>query len=250
MPTAMANEVSGDNDSAAISILVADDDASTLLYLDTSLRALGCVVTAVNDRDDALRLAREQPFDLLLLDCRMPRGGAESILQALAREPDNACAHSIFIATTADVDEPTRTHLRNAGFVDVLEKPCTADNLKALINRVGHGAALVLDDAHAMGATGDSGITRSLRLLLREELEQLQTEMHSLARDPARFDDRLHRLRSACGFCGAVRLQREVVAMQRGLRAGKLADSEELERFMRTLAITIAALHREGDAIA
>jgi two-component system OmpR family response regulator len=250
MASVSANGRTGEDAGAATRVLVADDDATTLVYLDASLRALGCVVTVTDDRDEAIALTLRQSFDLVLLDCRMPRGGAESILQALAHEPANACANSLFIATTADVNEPTRAHLRKAGFVDVLAKPCTAEGLRALINRVGRGAALLLDDGEAMAATGDGSIVRSLRLLLREELEQLHGDMHDLARDPARFGDRLHRLRSACGFCGAVRLQREVIAMQRRLRAGKLADGDELAGFMRSLTATMAALQREGNAIA
>jgi CheY-like chemotaxis protein len=249
MPTVTVNQVPAQQDPAAIRVLVADDDASTLAYLCAGLRSLGCAVTGCYDRDDALVTARAQRFDLVLLDCRMPRGGAESILQTLAREPANACMHSLFVATTAGVDDRTRTHLRQAGFADVLAKPCTLETLQGLINRVGRVAALVLDDAHAMAATGDGSITRSLRLLLREELDQLAQDIHGLARDPARFDDRLHRLRSACGFCGAVRLQREVIAMQLRLHAGKLADADELDAFIRTLASTIAALKREGDAV-
>jgi two-component system OmpR family response regulator len=226
-------------------ILVADDDTTTLAFFEAALRNLGCITVCCTSSDAALLEAKRQRFDLLVLDCRMPGGGAISILQGLLHDPGSRSLHTPALATSAEVDAPTRTHLRQLGFFDVLEKPCSVTRLQAVLNRVGRAPALVLDDAAAIASNGDPTITRALRALLREELLQLANELDTIASRPEDFSDRLHRLRSACGFCGAIRLQRDTIGMQRKLYADGVAQGPELASFRRTLEITLAALDRE-----
>ena len=55
-----------------LSILVADDDAAHRRMLATLLENWGYAVEAAADGAEAVRLGRERPFDLALLDVRMP----------------------------------------------------------------------------------------------------------------------------------------------------------------------------------
>ena len=53
-------------------ILIVDDEAAVRLTLDMLLRRRGYLVTAASNGDEALLLIAQQPFDLLLLDYKMP----------------------------------------------------------------------------------------------------------------------------------------------------------------------------------
>jgi len=99
----------------------------------------------------------------------------------------------------------------------------------------------MLDDQAALTATGDATTMRALRLLLREELALLHQELDTLSRDPSGFGERLHRLRSSCGFCGAAALSAQTVLLQRQLLQ-RGATPVALARFRRALLATLQAL--------
>jgi DNA-binding response OmpR family regulator len=53
-------------------ILVVDDEAAIRLTMDVLLRRHGYTVTTAASGEEALALIEQQPFDLLLLDLKMP----------------------------------------------------------------------------------------------------------------------------------------------------------------------------------
>jgi CheY-like chemotaxis protein len=224
-------------------VLVADDDPGSCRFLSDGLRVMGVHAQACQDGIDALQLARTEVFDLLLLDCRMPGAGALQILTALRQDPQASSAESIAVATTAELQPHDRQPLLAAGFSDILIKPCGLADLQrvlalALPDRFDAG---VLDDASALSTSGDATTMRALRLLLREELVLLRQELGELSRDRASFGERLHRLRSSCGFCGAATLSAQTVLLQQQL-AQRDATPAMLARFSKALQATLRAL--------
>jgi CheY-like chemotaxis protein len=225
-------------------ILVADDDPSTRHFLGSALAGLGYEVALADDGAQALAMARASRFDALLLDCRMPTAGALDVLAALRADPAAASHDAVAMATSAEVATDLRHQLVEAGFACVIEKPCRVASLgHALGATLGAGGTThVLDDTEALRATGDSVTMRALRGLLRDELVQLREEMQLLGGDTATFLDRLHRLRSACGFCGAARLAAQATALQHHLQEVHVASPVATGRFREELDVTIDAL--------
>lgn len=224
-------------------VLVADDDPGSCRFLCDGLDSMGARAEACMDGMAALHRARSEPFDLLLLDCRMPGAGALQILAAL-REDERACsAESIAVATTAELEPGARQSLLDAGFSEILLKPCGLAELQDVLALVqpDRRDAGMLDDRAALTATGDTATMRALRLLLREELALLHQELDALSRDRTGFSERLHRLRSSCGFCGAAALSTQTVLLQRQLLQGG-ATSAALTRFRNVLLATLQAL--------
>lgn len=224
-------------------VLVADDDPGSCRFLCDGLRAMGVHAQACQDGATALQLARAEAFDLLLLDCRMPGGGALQILTALRQDAQAGSVESIAVATTAELEPQERQPLLAAGFSDILMKPCGLTDLQrvlalALPDRM---EACVLDDHSALSTSGDITTMRALRLLLREELVLLQHELGDLGRDRAGFSERLHRLRSSCGFCGATTLSAQTVLLQQQL-AQCDATPVALARFRKAVQATLRAL--------
>ena len=238
-------------DALALRVLIADDDAASRRFLLDAVRALGADTTDCADGSEALGVARNEVFDLLLLDCRMPGAGACEILATLRKDAFAASRDAVAIATTAELDTAQRALLLAEGFSDVLAKPCRIDDLRrvvalapAYLNRLP-----VLDDEAALLASGDSTTMRALRQLLQQELLTLCSELDQLGQDGAALRDRLHRLRSSCGFCGATALSGHVVALQQqltGARPDQAASA--VVRFRGVLMETLRALDRPQQA--
>lgn len=228
----------------ALRVLVADDDPASRRFLGDGLRALGAHTQECADGLHALAQAREESFDLLLLDCRMPGAGAHEILSALRADAQARSADCLAVATSAELTAEDRQQLLAAGFGDVLLKPCDLGALRELLAlaKASDPHVPLLDDRAALVSSGDAGTVRALRGLLREELAGLYRELDKLAVEPQHLADRLHRLRSSCGFCGAAALSAHVVRLQRQLAATPTARAIPVSRFRQALLATLEAL--------
>ena len=243
MNSPLANADFAPTNATRARVLVADDDPGSCRFLCDGLGSMGAQAEACMDGMTALQRARTESFDLLLLDCRMPGAGALQVLAAL-REDAQACStESIAVATTAELEPRDRQSLLDAGFSEILLKPCGLAELRrvlALVQPDRHDAC-VLDDQAALTTTGDATTMRALRLLLREELALLLQELEALSRDRTGFSERLHRLRSSCGFCGATALSTQTVLLQQQLLQ-RGATPVALARFRKALLATLQAL--------
>lgn len=222
-------------------VLVADDDPASRRFLCDGLRSLGARVTDCADGTQALQLACREVFDLLLLDCRMPGAGAGEVLAALRADGRAGSAGGVAVASSAELDAATRRELLAAGFSDVLHKPCGIAELRHMLTLL-PAPPPVLDDAAALRASGDAATMQALRQLLRDELALLHQELGMPDCDPLTLDDRLHRLRSSCGFCGTTALGAEVARLQQRLREATQDAAPALARFRGAVQATLQAL--------
>jgi CheY-like chemotaxis protein len=112
-------------------ILVVEDHDDTLRSMRMLLNRLGYKVLVAENMTDALRIAEEQPFDILLSDIGLPDGNGLDLLKkirALRNVP--ALALSGF-GMDEDIDRS-----REAGFSDHLTKPVSIDRLQAAISQL------------------------------------------------------------------------------------------------------------------
>jgi CheY-like chemotaxis protein len=227
-------------------VLVADDDPASRRFLGDGLRALGAQVHECDDGQVALARAAIETFDLLLLDCRMPGAGARDVLAALRADAEARSADALAVATSAELSAEDHQRLLAAGFSDVLLKPCPLDALRPLLTLARNSGrhAPLLDDSAGLASSGDARTMHALRGLLREELATLLQELDHLRTDPPRLIERLHRLRSACGFCGAPALAQQAMYLQRQAEADGAVVDGALERFRQAVVATVAVLER------
>ena len=119
-------------------MLLAEDNAVNALLAMKALEKLGALVTWAKDGDEALRLAEASiadetpPFDLVLMDMRMPGlDGAEVTQRIREREAaagrDERCR---IVALTASLGARER-YRETAGFDGFLLKPFTLERLAA-----------------------------------------------------------------------------------------------------------------------
>jgi len=223
-------------------VLVADDDPASRRFLADGMGRLNARVVACSDGVEALALARDRTFDLLLLDCRMPGAGARQVLSALRPDAQARSRDAIAVASSAEMPTAERTALLAAGFSDVLVKPCELADLQRLLALLPNHPVPPLDDQAGLLASGDQATMQALRGLLRGELELLKGELAYVDTDHAALAERLHRLRSSCGFCGATTLSTAIIALQEALAQASANVTPCLQRFSRALDATLQAL--------
>jgi PAS domain S-box-containing protein len=113
-------------------VLVADDHATNRELARLFLSGFGAEVSEADDGDVAVARAAEAPYDVILMDLRMPRLDGLSALRRIRSEPGPNDATPI-IAYTADANPEETTRLTGLGFDAVVSKPI---ELSALVTAI------------------------------------------------------------------------------------------------------------------
>ena len=111
-------------------ILVVDDEVDTCRNLSDILTDLGYHVDIAHDGLSALELVRKNPFDVALLDLKMP--GMDGL--TLYREIKKLRAGTVAIVVTAYAGGNTSTEALAAGAWRVLAKPVDFPKLLKLVD--------------------------------------------------------------------------------------------------------------------
>jgi CheY-like chemotaxis protein len=119
---------------SGLRVLVADDNPSNLGYARELLGGWGITPTVAADGAEAVALARKRGFDVILMDLQMPvLDGLAATKQIRRFEVEQSRSRTPVLAYTSHaVDECL---LRHCGLDGVLEKPCSADALRACVAR-------------------------------------------------------------------------------------------------------------------
>ena len=100
-------------------ILIAEDEARIVSFLEKGLRAGGYSTVAVGTGADALALARDDSFDLLLLDLGLPGMNGHEVLRAMRARGETM---PVVILTARDGVDDTVSGLQG-GADDYVTKP-------------------------------------------------------------------------------------------------------------------------------
>ena len=126
-------------------ILLVEDHADTARIMGIFLRSRGQVVETADTVAAALKLAEEQPFDLLLSDLGLPDGTGLELMRALRARGSRLPG----IALSGYGQEKDVQQARDAGFIAHLTKPVSLPRLEEAIARIaGNGT----DPAREAGA--------------------------------------------------------------------------------------------------
>ncbi|MBI4246328.1 MAG: response regulator [Candidatus Rokubacteria bacterium] len=90
-------------------ILLAEDDRFLRKAAEATLRGRGFTVIAAVDGEEALRLARSEAPDLILLDLIMPKLQGFEVLKALKQEPATAAIPVIVLSNLGQERDLQRT---------------------------------------------------------------------------------------------------------------------------------------------
>jgi DNA-binding response OmpR family regulator len=114
---------------AGARVLVVEDDPSIVLGLRMNLETEGYEVAVATDGEEALRLARGEPWDLIILDIMLPKVNGYEVVCALRAEHDRTPV-LILSARTSEVDKIMGLDL---GADDYVTKPFSVGELLARV---------------------------------------------------------------------------------------------------------------------
>jgi signal transduction histidine kinase/CheY-like chemotaxis protein len=119
-------------------ILLAEDNEVNVTIARGMLEALGCRVAVARNGHEAIEAVARSPYDLILMDCRMPEmDGFEATRALREKEASWNAKHSRIpiIAVTADAMDGDRERCLAVGMDDYLAKPFELGQLKDKLAR-------------------------------------------------------------------------------------------------------------------
>jgi CheY-like chemotaxis protein/HPt (histidine-containing phosphotransfer) domain-containing protein len=116
-------------------VLLVDDNTNNRDVALWQLDELGCPTDAVTNGREALEAMTRTPYDLVLMDCRMPEmDGYEATRQI--RQHEGSARHTKIVAMTAHALADDSKKCLAAGMDDYITKPVRLETLAAAIRRV------------------------------------------------------------------------------------------------------------------
>ncbi|MCH4561759.1 ATP-binding protein [Halomonas sp. EGI 63088] len=230
-----------ESEAGPLRLLVVDDTESNRLLLRELIRRPGLEVDLAASGEEALAMAQERHYALVLMDIRMPGMDGIETTRAL-RRLQGAWSHRPIIAVTAHVLEDERQRLLASGLDDVLIKPLDTHGLTELlqhhldlptlppletgdtpVERAEEDGELAVVDL-TLGtrlAGGREPLARELLARLADSLPESKTAIReALEReDDEALLDAIHALNGACRYCGAPRLALIAETLETRLRS-------------------------------
>jgi len=117
-----------------MNILVVDDATSIRLMMDLSLDNAGYQVSQAGDGEQALQLAKQQLFDLVITDINMPNMNGFVLITKLRALP--GYEHTPILTLTTEDSDTKKQQGKKAGATGWITKPFSPEKLVTTINRL------------------------------------------------------------------------------------------------------------------
>jgi signal transduction histidine kinase/CheY-like chemotaxis protein len=252
-------------------VLVVDDFSSNLLVAEGLLVPYGMrVFTCLNGRE-AVKLARERYFDLVLMDHMMPEMDGVEATQAIRAMSGKRFRTMPIIALTANVVSGMREMFLENGFNDFLAKPIASSKLDALLKKwipenkrrdvpekneksstSAESPEMALPEiagVHVIdGLARIGGSQRRYLDLLESFNRDAEAGFPLLEKEPddlslSSFTTLVHALKSALANIGAERLSQMATSLEKAGREADLpAIHDELPPFREELAVLVTRI--------
>ncbi len=244
--TPLLTPLAGVREPIAGRILVADDNAINQRVIAAQLASLGYRADTVETGREALAAIARAPYDLVLMDCRMPEmDGYQAATEIRMQEAGDRRVP--IVAVTAQAVRGERERCLAAGMDDYVTKPLTLDGLEEILNRwLGRSAkpdapadsvsaqdeAPVNLEVLGRASVGDAGLRQELvELFITQNAERLRAIGRALEEGDAEAACReAHTIRGVSGTLGAGKLSDLAGRFEEGTIPGSLGHSTSLFR--------------------
>lgn len=248
-----------DQRSPGYDILAVDDNAANLHLLELQLTQLGHKVTTSSNGVSAVDLCRENHFDLVFMDVRMPgMNGLEAtkkILEQGAEVPP-------IVGLTAYATREERQDYLKGGMSQVIIKPIRIDGLKSVLRRQIENIEskvpvaaprnieeIVFDRELSLStANHRPELADELFQLLISTLPEDQTQINIAFRnkDLQALSEAVHKLHGAIRYCGVPRLGSAVTKLEMLLKTGSQGDIRGALNIVNSEISALMIWHREN----
>ncbi|MDA1053371.1 MAG: ATP-binding protein [Planctomycetota bacterium] len=230
--------------------LLAEDNSTNQLFAREVLTQAGMQCDCVVNGEEALVAVRFQPYDLVLMDCQMPKmDGFEATRSIRRMERDGELdGHLPIIALTANAINGDRERCVEAGMDDYLSKPFEPRQLLSLIAQLfrSDSASTAEEtaerestelaertDSHAINH--EALVARCMGKLdfVQELLADFEADLPKRIKEVSRFitegdaegtGNAAHSLKGAAGIVGAEAIRRVTAAIEAAGKSGLLED--------------------------
>jgi two-component system OmpR family response regulator len=114
-------------------VLVVDDSAEIREVLSLYFEHENIEYELIDNGTDGLEAIRKNNFDLILLDLAIPGFSGLDVMESLKK--DGIFESRNVVIFTASSDPKTLAELKSSGAKEIFKKPCSLDDLKALMDR-------------------------------------------------------------------------------------------------------------------
>ena len=121
------------DDTTRQTVLIVDDDPDILDSVSFALEQAGYSVLTANNGEDGLRLAKQHPPSLAILDMMMPKRSGFLVIEAL-REEYSEPIHLIMM--TANQGNRHQSYAELLGVADYIHKPFAINTLVERVNEL------------------------------------------------------------------------------------------------------------------
>ena len=114
-------------------VLVVDDTRMNIAVAVGLLKDTELQVDTATSGSEAIELARQLPYDIILMDQRMPQMDGTEAMRRIRAQDDGANRETPFICLTADAISGARERYLAEGFTDYLSKPIDGATLERML---------------------------------------------------------------------------------------------------------------------
>ena len=238
---------------SSLRVLVAEDSAVNQKVVQFQLRKLGCKVDSVLDGEEALLSIRKKSYDVILMDCQMPRLDGWETTRRIRQMEKGRVGRIWIIAMTAHSLVADRDRCMETGMDDYLSKPVRLDDLAAALGHCSLSRQSARRDARhspsdvvcrekissfrQLEDESGTAVLVSVIDLFIERTPPMFKEIRRavLSNDATRIARLAHTIKGSCSNFGAHRMKAacellEAAASGDGNPAGMVGMLDEIER--------------------
>jgi len=117
-------------------ILIAEDNIVNQQLMGALLDIRGVDYKMANDGHEALKLYKEEKFDLIFMDVNMPNmDGTQATQEIIKYEKENGIKHTPVVALTANAIKGDKERFLESGMDEYMSKPIDEDELDTILQR-------------------------------------------------------------------------------------------------------------------
>jgi two-component system sensor histidine kinase/response regulator len=123
-------------------VLLAEDDESIQILTTALLHKRGHTVAVANTGKEALAALEKEPFDVVLMDVRMPEVDGLEATAIIRKREEATGEHLIIIALTAAATREQRERCLEAGMDGHISKPFEPEDLYQAVESAASGSSM------------------------------------------------------------------------------------------------------------